>query len=191
MSKSLTLSSTALEEMLTKAAEKAYERFDQEAISITGCDIKCTLELEMNIRNGKSLISFKTYCAQNDINSSLAFGILRDVGYIEYEKEDRCTENVLTAEGFEALNGTSPQSKPMITSIGGNIYVDDTDPRFKNLIKTLESHSTFKKCDNGGEYNTNVKSRKSSYSRRELGIAKVLGVEIIKIKELPDVNTDA
>ncbi len=89
----------------------------------------------------------------------------------------------LTSAGFRELNGLLPQSKPMIKEICGNIYVDESDIRYKKLVSIIEDHSDF---SDEKIYNKALKERKTEYNRHELKLAEDLRVEIIEVKEITD-----
>jgi len=177
MSKNLTLTDEALEQIIDKAVQKHRMSIDEESIEVVGCNISCIINYEINIRNeDKELIALKTYCNQNDINSGAVFKILKDLELIEELKPNH---NILTDAGFEQLNTRDDQSKPFMTSIHGNIYINDKDERLDILLGILENHPLYK-----DGYNKRVKDRKIDYTYMELNQAKKLGINIIKTKEI-------
>ncbi len=185
MGKDLILSSQALQTMLDKAVDNAYDRLDSESINIAGCDVRCILVYEGNIRNEeKGIIALKHYCMQNDINHRVVFDILRDYGWIEYLDNGKKNYSLLTLEGFKEVNGIDEQSSPVITSKHGVIFVDDRDIRFDNFILKIKKHKLYEDSNNG--YNQKIKASKLAYSRNEKQMADDLGIIIVEVKEITD-----
>jgi len=178
MSKELQLSQEDLEKMIFKAVEKTRLSVNEESIEASGCDFTCVIKHEVYIRNDtRNIMSLKTWCMQNNYNHRDVFDILKDLMLIETIKQNY---NILTDEGFEALNTRDKQFQPYITCIDGHVFINDKDIRHENFIQIIENHRLF----SGSSYNKKIKSRSISYSRRELVQAKELGIEITEIKEI-------
>ncbi len=185
MGKDLVLTDDALQEMLNKAVNQSRDELNDESLSIAGCNIKCILVYESNIRNEeKGIMPLKHYCMQNNMNHRNVFETLRDLGFIEYLDNGKNNSNILTADGFSALNGTDPQESPFITTISDSLFINDKDKRIENMLKIIKSHPEYK----DDIYNSEIKNRKLKYSRNEKRIADALGIEIITPKEIENVK---
>ncbi len=206
MDKQIALSKEELQLMLNEAGNARQNTLSDAFFNVTGCDISCSLEFDINIRNGdKKIAPLRGVFNHHNINFRIGFDILRDYGFIEnyylYEKnrngeykrdkdgnkiptdEIDTTKNRLTVDGFRELNGIEPQSRPMISEIAGCLYVDQTDNRYENLISKIKGHPDY---DESKIYNAALKDRKLTYSKHELELVKQLDIEIIKTKEITD-----
>ncbi len=185
MNKNIVLTEEKIQSMMNEAVIRGIETLDNEAISIAGCDIKCILVYEGNARNNtKEMLSLKLYCNYNHLNHRVVFNVLRDLGWIEYLDNKKKNCSILTELGFIEINGTEPQSSPVITTVNSTLYVNDKDERFEKFIETIKKHPLFLENNNG--YNARVKESNHPYSINEIQIAKKLGVEIISVKEITD-----
>ena len=189
MNKSIVLTEEKIQSMINEAVVRGVETLNDEAISIAGCDIKCILIYEGNARNnGKEMLPLKLYCNYNHLNHRVVFNVLRDLGWIKYLDDEKKNCSILTELGFIEINGTDPQSSPVMTTSNSTMYVNDKDERFEKFIETIKKHSMFLEDNNG--YNTNIKESNHNFSIHELKIAKKLGVEIIEAKEITDETQD-
>ncbi len=210
MGKQITLSQEELQEIANTAGRNALNEMDKRFILISGCDTMCVVGYETEIRNGdKKITAVRNVMNHIGLSFAMGFEILRDYGFIEFHpiyKKDKNNRYIkdddgnrvpteipntnftrLTSDGFRELNGLLPQSKPFITEIGGNLYVDDTDERYNNFISKIKEHPIY---DEKRIFNKTLKDRKLSYNRHELKLAEELEVEILTTKELPNGKTE-
>lgn len=184
MDKQLAFTKQQIKSIAKQGAEEALSSLDNQAIDIAGCSIVCILRYEDNVRNGiQNLISLKAYCMQNNLPHRIVFEILRLNGWIEYQDEETKISNILTDEGFVAINGIKDQSSPVMTTINATLYVNDKHPLFEDFIDTVKSHELLSE---NNEYNKKVRNKKNKYSKHELEIAKRLNIKITSQKEIID-----
>ncbi len=157
-------------ELITQTKQES----DIEAIKITGNDTDYIFTLTRNTRNngkgehGKNRLSMKDYCKEQSISHRCIYKILTKQRLIEEKSPNNL---VLLYDGFILIHKNYLADYdndniffPIFTSIEGSLYVDDTHEYFQDFLDLIEKDEMFKECP---EYNTKLKSRKSTLPRYE------------------------
>ena len=157
--------------------------------NITGCDIDCTLIQVSNFRNnpksekGRSRLSVKDWCKQEDFNHRCVYNILQNGDEDEgidglrwFEKTNDSSYFNMTMKGIIDIYGNKDTiNTPVITVAEGSIYLDETHTYFDEVIAEIKNHPLFKDC---GGYNEDLKSKKMLFSRNELKLAEDAGIKL-------------
>jgi len=166
----------------SQAVKEAMSSVNSESFNIAGCDITCIFKYEENDRNENKGLSLKDWSKKKNHNHSMVYDCLESKEYIirPHKNKENPAVMEITSKGFIAFNCievgvTKELVSPLITVISNSLYIDDKHEMIDEFIALLESCEGF---DKDRIYNDDIKSRKITFSRKDLKIMESLNIVV-------------